>query len=294
MALTDNIIAYYKLDGNSNDSVASNNGTDTSITYNASYAKITQGTYLDANTDVINFSDWGLGTGNWSISFWVQEKTSQTANTYFISGQSGGNLWGFYIGSGATTKIRINHNDSSTDNFFDSTGTLAIDTYSFITFTKSSDTITCYINGTASGSLTGYSSRNFGGSTHNSIGRSGSSATAYIDEVGVWSRALSGAEVTELYNSGSGLAYPFNITSTADNGSFILTGQDATATVGYTSTADNGSFVLTGGDDFATITGGWTNTTKSSTATMTNPSKSATTYSNTSKSSSTWTNQTKS
>jgi hypothetical protein len=35
-----------------------------------------------------------------------------------------------------------------------------------------------------------------------------------IDEFGVWSRALSGAEVTELYNSGSGLAYPFASTNT--------------------------------------------------------------------------------
>lgn len=85
-----------------------------------------------------------------------------------------------------------------------------------------------------------------------------------------------------------------NITTAADNGSFILTGQDSTATVGYTSTTDNGSFTLTGQDTFATVTGGWTNTTKSSTANMTNTSKSATSYSNTSKSSTSWTNQTKS
>jgi len=32
---------------------------------------------------------------------------------------------------------------------------------------------------------------------------------AKIDEVGIWSRALTSDEVTELYNSGDGLAYPF-------------------------------------------------------------------------------------
>lgn len=30
-----------------------------------------------------------------------------------------------------------------------------------------------------------------------------------IDEIGIWSRALSAAEVAALYNGGAGLAYPF-------------------------------------------------------------------------------------
>lgn len=34
--------------------------------------------------------------------------------------------------------------------------------------------------------------------------------TGTIDEVGVWSRALTGSDVTSLYNSGSGKTYPFN------------------------------------------------------------------------------------
>jgi len=31
-----------------------------------------------------------------------------------------------------------------------------------------------------------------------------------IDEVGVWNRALTGAEITSLYNAGAGKTYPFN------------------------------------------------------------------------------------
>jgi hypothetical protein len=30
-----------------------------------------------------------------------------------------------------------------------------------------------------------------------------------IDEVGIWSRALTSGEISDLYNSGSGLSYPF-------------------------------------------------------------------------------------
>ena len=32
-----------------------------------------------------------------------------------------------------------------------------------------------------------------------------------IDEAGIWSRALSGTEITELYNAGAGITYPFSI-----------------------------------------------------------------------------------
>jgi hypothetical protein len=34
-------------------------------------------------------------------------------------------------------------------------------------------------------------------------------ADGQIDEVGIWSRALSSTEVTKLYNGGAGLQYPF-------------------------------------------------------------------------------------
>ncbi len=34
-----------------------------------------------------------------------------------------------------------------------------------------------------------------------------------MDEVGIWEKQLSPAEVTELYNTGSGLSYPFGESS---------------------------------------------------------------------------------
>ena len=36
-----------------------------------------------------------------------------------------------------------------------------------------------------------------------------STIDGYIDEVGIWNRALTSTEVTTLYNSGTGLSYPF-------------------------------------------------------------------------------------
>ena len=38
-----NLVSYYKLEGNSNDSKGSNNGTDTSVDYGTAYGKFGQG-----------------------------------------------------------------------------------------------------------------------------------------------------------------------------------------------------------------------------------------------------------
>ena len=45
--------------------------------------------------------------------------------------------------------------------------------------------------------------------TYGIAGTPGAYYSGAVDEMGVWSRALSDSEVAELYNSGSGLAYPF-------------------------------------------------------------------------------------
>ena len=61
MALTDNLISYWKFEGNSNDSIGANNGTDTTVSYNSSYGKIGQG--VNTNGTLSN----GINFGNNSI-----------------------------------------------------------------------------------------------------------------------------------------------------------------------------------------------------------------------------------
>ena len=207
-----NLVSYYKFEGNSNDNKGADNGTDTSIDYGNDYGKFGQGIRLNATTDKVAFTDWSLGTADWTISFWLNEQTAQTANTYFVSGTNGSNGWGFYVGSGATTKIRINHNNGATDNFFDSNSTLSIGTWTHITYTKSSDTVSLYVNGVFDKSQTGYSARNFGGSTYNNIGNGlNNAAAAFFDDLAVFTRALTATEVGYLYSLGTTKAYyPLN------------------------------------------------------------------------------------
>ena len=71
-----------------------------------------------------------------------------------------------------------------------------------------------YVNGTNIGSETQTGTIDLNNSQLTLGRRPGQAGYDYhglIDEVGIWDRILSPAEVTELYNSGAGLAYPFTV-----------------------------------------------------------------------------------
>jgi len=67
-----------------------------------------------------------------------------------------------------------------------------------------------------------------------------------IDEVGIWNRALTSTEISELYNSGNGLQYPFGISPT----NFTITAQDKS-----TNTSLNNFEALVDGTYYNTSTG---------------------------------------
>lgn len=214
MALTDNLVAYYKLDGNSNDSVGSNNGTDTSVSYSSSYGKINQGasfngssSFISLGSGVDSFSD---GDKNWTVGMWVNIQAFNLLGSIITFGSrdrgirvrnDGGNAnkINFFINSGGLNYIDIYSSVLSTN------------TFQYLTFTRSGSTFTAYLNGVSIGS--GSSSVSLETSNGNTLlGKekiNGRYLNGYIDEVGIWSRALSTDEVSQLYNSGAGLQYPF-------------------------------------------------------------------------------------
>jgi len=74
--------------------------------------------------------------------------------------------------------------------------------------TKAGSAIKLYVNGVERGSatLTGVIT-DIGGAWRVGGGEFGYQVNGYVDEVGIWQRTLSAAEVSQLYNSGDGLAY---------------------------------------------------------------------------------------
>lgn len=231
MALTDSLVAYYKFDAdNSNDSVGSNNGTDTSMVYGASYGKINDGAKFTSNTNYIHLTSgvWSLfsGTNAWSISFWAYIPSSTAASQHAfgtnVSDASNYTSYGLNLvinmDPGGGTVSAYHGNGTSTETVIDTTGgnLLSAATWYHVVCTfDGSTTYKCYINGTSANTASGrlYTSGTMGsaylGVAKYSAAFEGGTGDRYFDEYAFWSRAISSTEVTQLYNSGNGFQYPF-------------------------------------------------------------------------------------
>jgi hypothetical protein len=309
---TSGLVAYWKLDGNSNDSVGSLNGTDTSVTYGLSYGIINQGAQLlrSFTSRILFGTSASLQPGSaMSMSMWINIASAPASfcaiggnNVY---GQARGYLFdmdttnlAFQVGDGAWGKV---------------TTTYTTGAWIHLVGTWDGSTVTFYKNGSSAGTaLKGAITYTSCGMTVGNYYTDATSANMFdgsVDEIGVWNRALTSGEVTTLYNGGSGLSYSTGYTMTAAVGAFVLTGIAANFLYGRVMSAAVGSFALTGiaatlargfgilasagsfvltGIAATLRTKAWTFRSKSAT-TFSETGKSATTFTTANKSSSTWT-----
>ena len=219
--LLTNISAYWKLDGNSTDSASTNNGTDTAITYGNAYGKINQGALYNGTTSNINLGNV-LGTvfvGAHSVSGWmyptggsyaelVGKTTTNTSHPIDYYANLGTSLFFIaYIGDGTSAMVAQTPNNKITLNAWN---------FVVVTYDGSGNRsgISIYINGvsqtlTLSGSTTLTPVNGTDSTIIGSRSDAATTLTGNMDEVGIWSRVLTSSEVTQLYNSGAGIQYPF-------------------------------------------------------------------------------------
>lgn len=210
MALQDNLVAYYKLDGNSNDSVGSNNGTDTNVSYVA--GKIGDGSSVSsANGRIV--ANFPAPTSNWTYNFWVKPSSivaQQTLlNNWNFSTSVGRNL-NVYM-QASTGKVRVDIPYIS-DGVVTATDALSTTEYTMVTITRSGNTWTIYYNGTSNASASNSSTQEAISNCviMNVAGAYNIPLSGVLDELGAWNRVLTGTEITELYNARAGITYPFS------------------------------------------------------------------------------------
>lgn len=227
MSLNTNLVSYYKFNSGAltTDELAANALTNQNTVAGTASGLIGFGADFGAantNKALYGASNYGITTGAWSGQCWVK----------FQAQPSSGNSFEFfnkmYQAGGSTYNLTRLHyeNQSGTmvlnfQNYYGSiyaptsTGTLTTGTWYHFVVTYDATTITLYKNGSSllSSALT---AGTLGGDSNISAMNLGIAsdqvsrpASVYMDEVGIWSRALSSGEVTSLYNSGAGLAYPF-------------------------------------------------------------------------------------
>jgi len=215
--LWNDLLAYYTADNTPNDSLGNYNLTAVN---GANYGTgiINQGFNFDGVNDYYNGGNVLDFDGNTPFSFnlWVNP-TSISNDMLFWKMNPLLTTSGYicYIYTGNLLEFALQN--SSSNRIYAKTSTaISGSVFSMITITydgsKDVSGVKIYINGvsdtltTIDNTLTGSTSN-----TENlSFGRGESSVNYFggiMDEVGIWNKELTASEVTELYNSGSGLQY---------------------------------------------------------------------------------------
>lgn len=225
MALTDNLVSYYKMQGNANDELGTNNGSTVgTITFSDANGIIGNGAGMSGASPLANYIN--LGTGSTllptaiTINGWGKYAAPvELQGMFFGRYRSTGDKLIFIMAERSTNKVTWIAS-ASTDKVVTGTTVLTAGNWYMFTLTyDSTNGLKTYINASSDGTDTANGDLNTGAIVGAYLGgdpsgtNNGRPWKSAIDEVGIWSRALSGAEITSLYNSGAGLTYPFSSTS---------------------------------------------------------------------------------
>ncbi len=217
MSLTTNLISYYELSNGaySTDSAGSNTLTTTGSTQqSAGFIG-----YGGSGDNIQIASNMGItGTHDISLSWWVKFINDISADgtglMFSDTTLTTDRLIGLdYDYNGGTRRLNLYNSDNSiTASYTTTLGT----SWHHIVVVRASTAITLYldnvavISGAAQGTATGGQDASYLGTGK----QFGGSSDEYYDEWGVWNRALSAGEVSQLYNGGAGLQYPFTVPHT--------------------------------------------------------------------------------
>lgn len=218
--LATGLLSYFKLDGNNTDSLSNLTMSEANITYSTGNGKINQGAGFNGSSSYIK------STGNLSIStsytisinLWVKYTSSSTLILLETSPNYNTNK-GIIIASISGQITAGMSNGAGAYNLRAASGTQNTGSWIMVTLVcnradpNNYNQVLLYINGSFSGTLsyTSLQSGTFSDQPLN-IGARNASSDWYngaLDEIGVWSRILSQADINTLYNSGAGLQYPF-------------------------------------------------------------------------------------
>lgn len=228
MALDTNLVAYYKLDWNSNDSLGVNNWTDTSVSYVA--GKIWNAGSFNGTSSYIKPPSGSIRpTGNFTINAWINTNGlySTWQQVFATYSQLTPSLSWFRIGlqentnklyliSGKNTWYVLNTDYKAL------LGTTTIPTWvwTMVTWVYNGSTLEVFVNWVSDGSTTWTNAPVYQADSKPTIGANNFQQSLFveffngkIDELWIWSDAKSWSEITQLYNGWAWLTYPFTQSS---------------------------------------------------------------------------------
>ena len=196
--LLTNLLYAWNFEASSNSDFGVNNGTDTGISYNAGAGKVLNGAELTAVGSQIVFTPWSMGN-NTSLSLWARVDVvgSTTANIIMNAAQN----QGVRIVAGSLFLQFIANTGFSSDK------SIVIGQWFHIVVVVVNSSVFLYLNNVLILVVpvsTGGWSPAVTGRDNTANGFQGA-----FDCLATWTRALSADEVSQLYNGGAGIQYPF-------------------------------------------------------------------------------------
>ena len=237
MPLADNLVSYWKLDessGNAADSVGSNTLTNINTTLYVA-AKINNGADIETSSiqgfSISDASQTGLDFSD-ALSFacWVKfESIPAGENSIIVKrvGTDSQRAYHWKLNSSTLVGFLWYTDGATIGGNLSVAWTPSTATWYYITVTKSGTTVKFYVDSSQQGADQTGSAATIANTTApfevghwvDDVGN----FDGIIDEIGVWSRALTDAEIISLYNSGVGLSYPFS-TSKGTPSNLLLMG----------------------------------------------------------------------
>lgn len=223
MALDTNLVSYWKLDESSGNATDSVGGFTLTNNNTATYAagKINNGANFVAGSSqsLSTTNTLGISGGAISMAGWVKVDTQPSGDnvrfiSHFDTASSRSATQLYYKDVAGTKSLVFNRLRMNTANDeFSYATTLTTSTWYHLAFTYDGATVTGYLNGmsigTVSSSGDGSSSAGYSAGVYIASAQNSSNyLSGMMDEWGIWSRALSADEVSQLYNSNRALAYP--------------------------------------------------------------------------------------
>ncbi|MEZ2146365.1 LamG-like jellyroll fold domain-containing protein [Bradyrhizobium sp. DN5] len=147
-------VAYWKLDGNSQDSAGTNNGSNTNINYSTNQGVVNQGAAFNGTSSHIDIAGPLSGMVNTSVSAWI--KTSAASATMFIASQRDSDnstgQWIFYLDHGRL--VFSAENGGQGNGGEGNSNSIADGNWHHVGVSQSGNFYTFYLDGVADGTVT--------------------------------------------------------------------------------------------------------------------------------------------